>query len=121
MNYHTLSDFRVDQGDLLERVLTDSVTVLLHEGLITLDTVAQDGMRVRASAGSGSFRRAASLAEAQQQAQAHMDQLRQQQEQDEQDGDGGHRRRQAAQARAAREKVERIAAAHAALEGMQER
>lgn len=121
VNYHTLSDFRVDHGDLLERVLTDSITVLLHEGLVTLDTVAQDGMRVRASAGSGSFRRAASLAEAQQQAQAHMDQLRQQQEQDEQDGDGGDRRRQAAQARAAREKLERIAAAQAALEAMQER
>jgi transposase len=121
VNHHTLSDFRTDHGDLLERVLTDSIAVLLHQGLITLETVAQDGMRVRASAGSGSFRRAASLAEARQQAQTHVDQLRRQQEQDEQDGDGGDRRRQAAQGRAARERLERIAAAQEALQAMQER
>ena len=121
VNHHTLSDFRVDHGDLLERVLTDSIAVLLHQGLITLATVAQDGMRVRASAGSGSFRRAASLEEARQQAQTHVDQLRQQQEQDEQDGDGGDRRRRAAQERAARERLERIAAAQEALQEMQTR
>ena len=119
VNYHTLADFRAEQGELLERVLTDSIAVLLHEGLVTLNTVAQDGMRVRASAGSRSFRRAASLAEARQQAQTHMDALRQQQEQDEQDGDGGNRRRQAAQTRAAREKLERIAAAQENLQVMQ--
>lgn len=121
VNYHTLSDFRTEQGEFLEQVLTDSIAVLLHEGLVTLNTVAQDGMRVRASAGSRSFRRAASLAEARQQAQTHMDELRQQQEQDEQDGDGGNRRRQAAQARAAREKLERIAAAQENLQEMQTR
>lgn len=121
VNYHTLADFRAQQGELLERTLTDSIAVLLHEGLITLNTVAQDGMRVRASAGSGSFRRAASLDEARQKAQTHMDALRQQQEQDEQDRDGGNRRRQAAQARAAREKIERIAAAQEQLQEMQTR
>lgn len=70
MNHHRLSDLRADHGDLLETILTDSIAVLLHEGLVTLDTVAQDGMRVRASAGGGSFRRAASLEEAQRQAAA---------------------------------------------------
>jgi transposase len=121
VNHHTLSDFRTEHGEFLEQVLTDSIAVLLHQGLVALETVAQDGMRVRASAGSGSFRRAASLEEAQQRAQAHVDALRQQQEQDEQDGDGGDRRRRAAQERAAREKLERIAAAQEALKEMQTR
>jgi len=51
VNYHTLSDFRVDHGDLLKRIMVDSIGVLLHQNLVTLNTVAQDGMRVRASAG----------------------------------------------------------------------
>jgi hypothetical protein len=38
--------------DLLDQTLTNSVAVLMSEGLVTLDRVAQDGMRVRASAGA---------------------------------------------------------------------
>ena len=37
--------------------LTDSLAVLHYHGLVELTTIAQDGMRVRASAGSGSFRK----------------------------------------------------------------
>jgi transposase len=118
VNYHRLSDFRAEHGDLLERILTDSIAVLLHEGLVTLQTVAQDGMRVRASAGVGSFRRASSLEEAQRKAAAHMDEVRRQ---NDQDGDGGDRRRQAARERAAREKHERIERARAAMEDLQKR
>ena len=44
-------------------MLTPSVAALLHEGLVDLDEVTQDGMRVWASAGRSSFRRPASLAE----------------------------------------------------------
>ena len=53
VNHHTLSDFRVR----LERLLIDTIATLMHQGLISLETVAQDGMRVKASAGSSSFRR----------------------------------------------------------------
>jgi len=118
VNYHRLSDFRADHGDLLERILTDSIAVLLHEGLVTLETVAQDGMRVRASAGAGSFRRAATLEEAQRQAAAHVEEVRRQ---NDEDGDGGDRRRRAARERAAREKHERIERARAAMEDLQQR
>ncbi len=53
MNYHTLSDFRTGHVELLDRLLTESVASLMAEGLVTLDRVAQDGMKVRASAGAG--------------------------------------------------------------------
>ena len=48
VNYHTISDFRTDHGDLLNDLLTRSVAVLLTEGLVDLERVVQDGMRVRA-------------------------------------------------------------------------
>lgn len=118
VNHHRLSDFRADHGDLLETILTDSIAVLLHEGLVTLETVAQDGMRVRASAGVGSFRRVSSLEEAQRQAAAHLEEVRRQ---NDQDGDGGDRRRRAARERSAREKHERIERARAAMEDLQKR
>lgn len=58
---HTLSDFRVRDVDLLEDLLKHSVNVLREQGLIDLERVAQDGIRVRASAGAASFRRRARL------------------------------------------------------------
>ena len=64
MNYHTLSDFRTQHVELLDRLLTESVASLMAEGLVTLDRVAQDGMKVRASAGAASFRRQPTLEEA---------------------------------------------------------
>src|SRR5208282_736195 len=57
MNYHTLSDFRVDHADVMEKLLARGVASLVAEGLVALDMLAQDGIKVRAAAGSGSFRR----------------------------------------------------------------
>ncbi|MCH7687938.1 MAG: transposase, partial [Planctomycetes bacterium] len=70
VNYHTLSDFRVQHVEFLDRLLTQSVATLLHQGLIALNRVAQDGMRVRASAGSSSFRRRPSLQDCPKEAEA---------------------------------------------------
>src|SRR5216684_733753 len=61
VNHRTLGEFRVDHGELLNRLLAQSVTALAAEGLIDLDMLAQDGVRVRASAGASSFRRRARL------------------------------------------------------------
>src|SRR6266571_2897323 len=47
VNYHTLSDFRVNNGELLDRLLTENVATLAACGLIDLDRLAQDGVRVR--------------------------------------------------------------------------
>jgi transposase len=63
VNHRTLGEFRVAHGELLNRLLAQSVTALAAEGLIDLDILAQDGVRVRASAGASSFRRRARLQE----------------------------------------------------------
>lgn len=52
----TLSNFRAEQGDLLNNLLAQSVAIMLHKKLISLEEIGQDGMRVRTSAGSASFR-----------------------------------------------------------------
>ncbi len=61
VNYHTLAAFRVDEADVLDRLLTESVAALLADGLVTMAVVAQDGMRVRAGAGAASYRRRPTL------------------------------------------------------------
>lgn len=63
VNYHLLSDFRVGHGQALDALLTEVLAVMMKQGLVTLDRMAQDGTRVRASAGSSSFRREARLEE----------------------------------------------------------
>jgi len=57
MNHHTLADFRVNQAALLDRLLAQGVASLVSEGLVTLQRLAQDGVRIRAAAGSSSYRR----------------------------------------------------------------
>ena len=57
VNYHTLSDFRSAHPEALDEWLTQMIAVLMQEGLVVLKRAAQDGTRVRASAGAGSFRR----------------------------------------------------------------
>lgn len=105
VNYHMLADFRVQHGQLLKELQVDSLAGLIAEGLVSLETAAQDGMRVRASAGSSSFRRQPTLEEAQRQAREHLDKL---QQESEADAAGQTLRQQKAQERAARERLERV-------------
>ena len=105
VNYHTLSDFRTEHVEFLDDLLTKSVAVLLNEGLIDAARVAQDGMRVRASAGAASFRRRPRLEEHLQLAEEHVQRLKAELEAD---PGRAHRRDQKAQERAARERAERI-------------
>lgn len=56
VNSHTLADFRVAAAELLDELLAQSVAALLATGEMTLARVAHDGVRVRASAGAGSYR-----------------------------------------------------------------
>lgn len=108
MNYHTLSDFRSQHVELLDRLLTEGAASLMAEGLVTLERVAQDGMKVRASAGAASFRRQPTLEEALAEAEAQVARLRQ-----ELDADpaASKTRQQAARQRAAKERAARIRAA----------
>jgi transposase len=57
VNYHMLADFRSQGGDKWDELLTQIVATLMAENLVTMDRVAQDGMKVRADAGKSSFRR----------------------------------------------------------------
>lgn len=106
VNYHTLADFRVEYEAALEHVLTHSVAALMSEGVITIEKTAQDGLRIRASAGASSFRRKPTLEECLRKAQAALDQQKAQ-AQTEEDSASSPRQR-AAQERQAREKLERV-------------
>jgi transposase len=62
VGYHTLSDFRSQQGGVLDALITQVLALLLQQDLVDLHRVAQDGTRVRARAGASSFRRTQTLA-----------------------------------------------------------
>jgi hypothetical protein len=100
-----LSDFRTAHPERLEQLLVRILATLMDQGLVSLSRGAQDGMRVRASAGGASFRRKGKLEDHLRDAQAQVDALK---NQDDEDSGAADRRAQAAQERAARERVERI-------------
>ena len=97
VNHHLLSDFRTDHGEFLDELLTDTIATLLHQKIVTLETVAQDGMRVRASAGSGSFRRQKSLEKCRREAAEQVQKLRDENADDSENGGSDARRRAAVQ------------------------
>lgn len=63
VNHHTLSDFRVEAGEVLDGLLTRSMAGLVDAGVVELECLAVDGVRVRASAGRSSFRSGSRLKE----------------------------------------------------------
>lgn len=105
VNYHMLSDFRSHGGEKWDELLTQIVGVLLNAGLVSMNRVAQDGMRVRASAGKTSFRRRGRLEECLEQARQQVETLKKLAEED---GEELSRRQRAARERAARERQQRI-------------
>lgn len=105
VNYHTLADFRVDHGALFDRLLTDGVAALIADDLVSMTRVAQDGMRVRASAGAGSFRGRDALEAARADAEAQVAALRTELGTD---PEATSRRIVAARERAARERAEQV-------------
>jgi len=108
INHHTLSDFRVERGAELDELMTKVVGTLLAAGAVTMERVAQDGMRTRASASAPSFRRRETLRRCLAEAREQVAALRR--EIDEQP-DATQRRRTAAKTRAAEERERRVAAA----------
>jgi transposase len=57
VNDHTLSDFRVEHRDELDRIFVQVLGLLSAEGFIEMKRITQDGTKVKAHAGSNSFRR----------------------------------------------------------------
>ena len=118
MNAKTLADFRVSHGTVLEQLLVDSFTALVRIGAAKLDRVAQDGVRVRASAGAASFRRHSTLQGCREDAAAQVRRLRGELEQD---PGAASRREAAARQRAAADRVRRVEEALAVTESLRTR
>jgi transposase len=107
VNHRILSEFRNDQGARIEQLLCDHVASLSAAGLIDLDEVAQDGVRIRASAGASSFRRRKTLRGELVKAKVLLRRLARQNDDD--DPSSGRKRR------AARDRAERVTQALANL------
>ncbi len=116
LNYHGLADFRVDSVEVLDRLLTQSVTALIAEGLISLDEIAVDGTKVRANASRKSFRTGEKLIKIEAAVGERLAALKQELSSD---PGASTRRGQAARERAARNVQERTARARAALERLE--
>lgn len=106
VNHHTLSDFRVGRGKELDELMTQLLGLLMSTGVVTLRRVAQDGTRVRASAGAASFRRERSLRKCLREAGQRVKELKAQCQAE--DHPPTDLRRQAARERAAKERQARI-------------
>jgi transposase len=105
VNYHMLSNFRMSGGEKWDELLTQIVGTLLASGSVTMARVAQDGMRVRASAGKSSFHRRSTLQECLEAAKEQVETLKRLAEEDTAELT---RRQRAARERAARERQQRI-------------
>lgn len=122
VNHHLISDFRSADPERLEKLLVGLVAVLLEKGLVELTRTAQDGMRVRASAGSSSFKRQDRLQQSLEAAQQRYEELQQEREaagDDSQSDDSDAK--WAARNRAAQEKIDRIEEALKQLPEVQNR
>ena len=116
VNYHSLSDFRSAHPEALDELMSQVLATLMERGLIKLYRVAQDGMRVRASAGAASFRRKARLKACLKAAREHIRQLAATA-----DPAQANARSQAAQKRAAAEREQRLQQALEQLEKLGQR
>lgn len=116
LNYHGLADFRVAHVEVLDRLLTESVTALIAGKVVSLDEIAIDGTKVRANAGRDSFKTDSTLERIEAAVERRLATLK---AEIESDPEASVRRKRAAQERAAREVKERAEQARAALDRVQ--
>lgn len=116
--YHRLSDFRSQSEDPFDELLTDTVAVLMHKGLVDLERVAQDGMRVRANAGAASFRTEKKLRQVRRMAREQVQQLKKELDAD---ASASSRRRESARRRGAEDRARRVQQALAELPEIEKR
>lgn len=116
ISYRTLSGFRSENKAALDDLFVQVLGMLSAEGLITLERVTLDGTKIKANAGSNSFRRKEKL-------QAHLELAREQvrilnaeSEQEESTA----KRQAAARRRAARQRASRLEAAIREVERLQQ-
>jgi transposase len=78
VNHRLLSDFRIDHADALDELFTQVIATLVDKKLVRVSRISQDGVRVRVSAGSSSFRREERLQQLLEQARQQVMELRKQ-------------------------------------------
>jgi len=78
VNHRLLSDFRGDHGAALDELFTQVIASLVDKELVSVSRVSQDGVRVRVSAGAGSFRREKRLRKLLKDARRHVEEVRRQ-------------------------------------------
>ena len=108
VNHTMLSEFRLDSGEFLDRLLTSSLAALMKEGLITLEEVITDGTKVRSAASRSSMRRKQTLIELEKKARTRVAELKQELEAD---SAAGERRLSKRRLSAAEDRARRVAAA----------
>jgi transposase len=113
LNYHGLADFRVECPEVLNRLLTESVTALITEGVVSLAEITIDGTKVRANASRDSFKTGEKLERIEAAVERRLAALK---AEIESDPEASSRRKRAAQERGAREVKERAERARAALD-----
>jgi len=114
VNHRLLSDFRTDHADALDDLFTQVLVSLVDKKLVRVSRISQDGLRVRVSAGSSSFRREERLQLLLVQAQQQVLELRKQLESPGQAA-AMTARQKAARTRAAESKERRVQEALAQL------
>ncbi|MFM9957787.1 MAG: IS1182 family transposase [Phycisphaerales bacterium] len=119
VNHHTLSDFRGGAGEFLDGLLTQMIACLVKGGIVDGETIHQDGTKVRASAGSKSFRRESTLARLKREAAAHVEKVKRQAANQEESARVRAARQRAADERAGR--VDKALLAMAALKQVKAR
>ena len=118
VNYHTLADFRVGQREALEKLFAEFLAMLEKAGMVNLETLLQDGTKMKAQAARSSFHRRRTLEKRLRAARKVVKKLDREAAQETEKLD---ERRQAAQQRAAREAVARGEAALKELEKLEAR
>jgi transposase len=114
VNHRLLSDFRIDHADALDALFTQVLVTLVDKKLVQVSRISQDGVRVRVSAGSSSFRREERLQQLLEQARQRVLELRKQLESPAQSAAVTARQR-AARTRAAESRQQRLEQAIAQL------
>jgi transposase len=118
VNYHTLADFRTSAGPFLDNLLSRSMAGLIASGTVDVQSVAVDGLRLRASAGSGSFRSAERLEELYAAAKETVKELRAEVEAD---PGAAERRAKARRKAVAEDRLRRVEGARQALAEIEQR
>lgn len=117
VNHHTLSDFATKYEDQFDEFLTQSVAILMKQGTIDLEVVAQDGMRVKACAGGSSFHRAKNLSLCYEKAKQYLENLKKEQAAN---PSSNRSKQAAAKMRAAKEREEKVKKAIEELKKLKE-